>query len=154
MKNIPNKLYKKIQDLSEEVKRDLRKKGIVVPVENDDGSISVGYFKIVKTPLGYDLLNPSGDIVVDRINLPQSAVLIANAMALGKYKDENIVNYDRQYGYALFEEELHKRFIANSKKKSLDHYELMVTKTLIAKAKKDSYKNTLVSRYQKLMQIL
>lgn len=154
MKNLANELYGKIQNLSKNVRQDLQKKGIVVPSKNADGSISVGYFTIVKTLSGYAILNPLKDPVVDRINLPQTAIILANGLALGKYKDNIIIDSDRRYGYALFEEELHNKAVANSKKKPLEYYELMVTKAQIAKSKKEFYKKTLLNRYQKLIQLV
>jgi len=154
MKNVAIDLYNKIQKLSHSVKQDLQRKGIVVPVKNRDGSISVGYFTIVKTQAGYAVLDPLQDPIVDRINLPQTAILVANGLALGKYKDDAVINSDRQYGYALFDEELHLRAVANSKKKTLEYYELMTTKAAIAKSKKEFYKKTLLNRYEKLIQLV
>jgi len=154
MKNLATDLYNKIQKLSHNVRQDLQKKGIVIPSKNRDGSISVGYFTIVKTQAGYAILDPLQDPVVDHINLPQTAIIVANGLALGKYKDDAIINSDRQYGYALFDEELHLRAIATSKKKTLEHYELMTTKAEIAKSKKEFYKKTLLNRYAKLIQLV
>ena len=128
MKNLSIELYNKIQKLSEDVRLDLERKGVVVPVKNKDGTISVGYYKIVKNDNGYSILNHAGLPEVDGINLPQTAVLIANSLALGKYRDNKLIDFDRRYGYALFDEELHTRAVAQSKKKSLEHYDLMTTK--------------------------
>ena len=53
MKKIPNDLYKKIVQVSTQVKMELRRKGIVVPVENKDGTVTVGNFLIVKKSDGF-----------------------------------------------------------------------------------------------------
>ena len=154
MKNLPNNLYNKIQQLSEEVRTELKRKGVVAPVKNTDGSISVGYYKIVKSEEGYCILDSGNEPVVDRINLPQSAVLVANGLALGRYKDNNVIDNDRRYGYALFEEELHNKAVARSKKKTLEYYDVMSTKAAIAKFKKEQYKKDLLNKYEKLIQLV
>ena len=82
MKKIPNDLYKKIVQVSTQVKMELRRKGIVVPVENKDGTVTVGNFLIVKNSNGfYSILDKNDDVVVDQINLPQTAVVVANNLA-------------------------------------------------------------------------
>lgn len=154
MKNLPSNLYYKIQQLSEEVRFDLRRKGVVAPTRNPDGSITVGNYKIIKQKLGYSILDAWGDAIVSGINLPQSAILIANGLALGKYKDDAIINMDRYYGYALFDEEVHNRAVANSKKKTLEYYDLMSTKAAIAKSRKENYKRDLLNRFEKLIQLV
>ena len=155
MQNIPDDLYNKIVKLSDTVKFDLLKKGVVVPVKNKNGSINVGHFKIVKTDNGYyNILSRSGDIVVDQINLPQTAAVLANGLALGKFKDDSLLDSDRRYGFALFDETLHRRSLENSSKKSLEYFDLMLTKSLIAKAKKDRYKQAVIKSFEKLINIV
>ena len=153
MKNLPIDLYNKIQKLSEEVRFDLEKKGVVLPVKNSDGSISIGYFKIVKNKIGYTILNHVNETVVDGINLPQTAILVANGLALGRYRDNQLLESDKKYGYALFDEELHNRAL-HSKKKTVDHYDLMSTKAAVARSKKEHYKKALLNRYEKLIQLV
>ena len=77
--------------------------------------------RLVKTGF-YSILNYCNDVVVDYINLPQSAALLANRLALGKYMDDNILIADRSYGHALFEEELHKLHQDDLKKKMDSSY--------------------------------
>ncbi len=154
MKNLPNNLYNKIQELSEDVRKDLKRKGVVVPVKNKDGSVSIGHYRIVKSDEGYSIVDSFNEAIVDRINLPQSAVLVANGLALGKYKDSTIIDNDRRYGYALFEEELHNKAVARSKKKTLEYYDVMSTKAVIAKLKKEQYKRDVLNKYEKLIQLV
>lgn len=154
MKNLPNNLYNKIQELSEDVRKDLKRKGVVVPVKNRDGSVSIGHYRIVKSDEGYSIVDSFNEAIVDRINLPQSAVLVANGLALGKYKDSTIIDNDRRYGYALFEEELHNKAVARSKKKTLEYYDVMSTKAIIAKLKKEQYKRDVLNKYEKLIQLV
>lgn len=155
MKNIPDDLYKKFVKLSESVKNDLLKKGVVVPVKNKNGSINVGHFKIVKNNDGYyNILNRAGDIVVDQINLPQTAAVVANGLALGKFKDDELLYADKRYGFALFDETLYTRSVENSNKRSLEYFDLMLTKSVIAKAKKEKYKQDVIKSFEKLIKLV
>ena len=146
MKQTPD-LYKKIVQLSNEVKQELRKKGLVVPNRNKDGSITLGSFTIVKDKENfYNILDKNGSSVLRNINLPQSAVLLANSLALGKQIDHSIVSKDRSYGFAVFEETLTKK--AASKSSNLEKWDIMTTKNMIAQAKKNYYKEQIVSSFK------
>jgi hypothetical protein len=141
MKSIPDNLYKKIVEVSNEVKEKLRRKGVVIPTTNDDGSITVGHVRIVKQDtLGFVIMDKDGAIIVSRINLPQTAVLLANSIAITRNYNKDIFLKDQLYGSALFEETLTKRALAK-KNKNIDHWDLMTTKNNIARAKKNFYKN-------------
>jgi hypothetical protein len=154
MKNIPDELYKKVIKLSDEVKKNLRSKGVVVPVRNRDGSISVGTYTIAKQEGYYIIKDHHDDIIVDSINLPQAAAVLANGLALGRFKDLTVLNADRYYGYALFDEQLHNRAVERSTKKSLEYFDVMLTKAMIAKAKKDKYKQDIVRSFEKLIKLV
>ena len=153
MENLPNNLYRKIQQLSFEVKEELRKKGVVAPMKNDDGSIGIGPFKIVKTGEGYSILNNRNEIVEDNINLPQTAVLLANDLALGRFRDNTVISNDRKYGYALFEEQLHTR-IKTRKNSTITYFDVSLAKASEARSKKEYYKRDLLNKYEKLMRLV
>lgn len=155
MKKIPDDIYKKIIKISDDVKKDLRRKGIVIPVKNTDGTVSVGYYTIKKLDDGtYIIESRSGDPVVDNINLPQTAAVIANNLALGKFKDTALIDLDRKYGFAVFDEQLYTKAVAKSNKKSLEYFDLVLTKCLIARAKKEKYKTTIVKSFEKLIKLV
>lgn len=154
MRQITDNLYKKIVRVSDEVTKNLRRQGIVVPVDNEDGSISVGIYKIVREGNFYSILDYSRDTIVDKINLPQSAILIANGLALGRYIDDKLLNLDRAYGYALFEETLAGNAVKKSKKRTLDHFELMITKREIARSKRKYYRQRIDASFEKLRKVL
>lgn len=155
MKSIPDDLYKKMVKLSDEVKRQLLKKGIAIPAKNADGSVSVGTFKIIKSDEGfYSIIDFQREVIVDRINLPQTAVIVANGLALGQFKDAEVINHDKRYGYALFEETMHKQALERSSKKSLEYFDLAMTKYSIARAKKEYHKKDVVRSFQKLIKLV
>lgn len=150
MEHLPNYLYKKLKQITLQVKEDFRRKGIVIPIENDDGSVSVGNYIVKKTAGYYQILDYSGDVILDKINLPQSAIVLANNLALGKFVDDELLLKDRQYGYAAFEEELHKKYATRIVKKNIDRADLCYTKGAISKSKKDRYKTDILRTFEKL----
>jgi hypothetical protein len=155
MKHQINEIYKKFIEISQGVQSDLRKQGIIIPSNNKDGSINVGNYRIVKNQDGmFQISDHKGRVVLDNINLPQTAVIMANDLALGKFLDRYVLAQDQIYGYALFEDQLHRRAIQKGKNKSLDHYELMLTKSMINRAKRDNSRREVQLRFEKLTRIL
>lgn len=155
MKPLPSDLYNKIKQINKDVKSKLRQRGLVVPVKDKMGNICVGSYKISKTQHGfYEILDYGNELIVDRINLPQTAAILANKLALGKFIDDGILLSDRKYGHALFEEELQSKIAVKSVKKSdLDRADLMFTKAKISKLKKEFYKSEVVKSYENLIRI-
>ena len=153
MNQLPDHLFKKIESISNEVKKNLRRKGIAIPMDNEDGSISLGDYKIVKIDENfYSVLDYSNNPVIEKINLPQTAVMLANDLPLGKFLNHRILEIDRNYGYALFEEMLTKKSLKNVRK-PLDQYEIMNTKCLIAQAKKTHYRYEIIKSFEKLRKL-
>ncbi len=148
-----NDIYEKIKQLDRSVKADLRRQGIVIPKKYKDGSIGVGRYRIVKENTGfYSILDYRNETIIEQINLPQTAAILANKLALGKFLDDQILNSDRRYGHALFEETLHKNLAEkNIKKNKLDEADLFYTKAKISKYKKDKFKKEINSGYEKLL---
>lgn len=153
MKQTPDDIYKKVKQLGLDVKEQLKRQGIIVPAKTPDGSIRVGYYTIKKNKTGfYSILNYRNEAVVELINLPQTAAILANRLALGKYLDDNLLYTDRSYGHALFDEELHLTLAErNLKSNNLDRADVMFTKFKIAKHRKEQYKKTIFNGFDKLM---
>lgn len=146
-------LIQKIEYLSNKVKADLRKKGIVVPITNPDKSITLGLYRIVKKSNGFfSIFDYGNEIVVDNINLPQTAVLVANQLALGKFLNKDLIEKDRFYGYAAFEEDLTKRTI-NKHTIDQNRMDFVINKYLIARDKKKRYKQSIDKDFEKLRRV-
>jgi aminopeptidase-like protein len=155
MKKITDDIIKKIEKLGVEVETNFRRKGVAIPVKNEDGSITMGYYTIVKNSNNlFDILDYSNEPVVAGINLAQSAVLVANDLALGKFINKSIVEKDRNYGYALFEEQLVGKFLRKKRRTTMDRKEVLLTKCLIAQAKKNFYKTEISRSFEKLRSIV
>jgi hypothetical protein len=154
MKNLTDDLLKKLIQLDKEVKSRLRKKGLIVPVKNKNGGIRFDSFTVVKDQDGfYSILDHTNEAVVTRINLPQTALLTANSLALGKYKDTALINNDQYYGYADFEEKLYKKALARPDK-SLDYFDLSFEKYNTAHLKKRLYRGEVMKSFEKLTKLV
>ena len=153
MKQTPDDIYKKVKQLGLDVKEQLKRQGIIVPTKTPDGSIRVGYYTIKKNKTGfYSILNYSNESVVEFINLPQTAAMLANRLALGKYLDSELLDADRRYGHALFEEELHLTLAErNLKSNNVDRADVMFTKFKISKHRKEQHRKTIFNGFDKLM---
>lgn len=145
-------IFEKIEALTRGVLKNLRSKGIVVPIENDDGTITIGRYSIIKSQGFYQIVNYANEILVTNINLPHTALMIANDLALNKFIDSKTIELDRNYGYALFEEQLYKKI--SKKQKSYEDYDIVVTKGLVARAKKEHNKRAILAHFDKLRKIL
>lgn len=157
MNNLQEDVYKKVLALAKEVKENLKKQGIAVPVENADGTIQMGKFSIIRNSDGfYSIVNQHKEIVADNINMPQTAVIIANDLAIGKSLNQSLLETDKEYGFAFFEEALYKKIInqkSTNRKITFDHYDLLETKFLISKSKKEDRRRSIVSRFEKLRRL-
>jgi hypothetical protein len=153
MKKISKDLHRKIEKLAQEVKDKLKKSGIVVPEKNTNGSISLGKFIVDKDSQGfYTVSNYHGESIAQQINLPQTAALVANNLALGKSIDKRLLTIDAKFGYAGFDEQAHRRSAERYfKVKDYDRAEIMLNKALIAAQKKESYHTSIKQDFEKLL---
>ena len=154
MKNLTEDILKKLSQLDKEVKYQLRAKGFVVPIKGKNGSIKFGWYTVVRNNDGsYSVLDHANESIVSGINLPQTALITANSLALGKHKDSQLIDLDRSYGYADFKEQLHKRAIERDDK-SLDYFDINLEKHKIAMHKKAVYKREITKSFEKLTKLL
>lgn len=153
MKTAENNIYSAIQQLNQIVKENLKDKGIVVPIQQRDGSIRLGLYKIRKVATGfYNIEDYKNNLVVEGINLPQTAIILANKLALGKWLDKELLLLDKRYGYALFDELAHERSsLTNYRKKDYEKAEIMKIKSIVANRKKQLFKKAIIGDYKKLI---
>jgi len=88
MTDFHNRIYNRIQALNKEVKTKLKRKGLVLPVKDSNGLIRIGKYYIQKQNNLYTIKDISGSIIVSNINLPYSAITIANNLAMTNYVDK------------------------------------------------------------------
>ena len=152
MKNIDKRIYEKLEILSTKIETQLKKQGILVPFQQEDGTVYVGNYSIVKEGPYFTILNRHQEQIVDKINLPQTAAILANNLALGKILDVNLLNLDRNYGYASFEESLNK-MQANQVIKNFDKFQMFVIKSHNKRLKKEQCKQEIEKQFKKLLQM-
>lgn len=152
MSSTTDRVYAKLNTVAQTVKADLKRKGIAIPVKNSNGTVSLENYTISKQMSGfYSILDRHGDIIIDQINLPQSAALLANNLALGRWIDTGIRTLDTEYGYRSFEYELFKKNANLSlKNKNIDRADMLFTRCGIAKSKVESAKKQIIASFEKL----
>ncbi len=153
MKKIPSNVYNQFQLVAKQVLTDLKRKGYVVPVPGPNGSLKFEKFTVIKNSNGLYTVSGKGITYFEDINLPQTAAIVANNLALGKILDNSIVKLDRDYGYRLFEEELYQKAV-NRPKNTLDQFIMYDTRKKIARAKKQAIKDSIMLSFKKLTNIV
>jgi hypothetical protein len=155
MRITAEELYKKFVEVSAEVREDLRRRGLIVPVSNKDGTISVGTYRIVKDRNDlFTIVDSRNRIEIDGINLAQTAIIMANDLALRKFLDRSIIKRDQEYGYALFKGQLYRRALQRSKNQPIERYDLMAAKSSINREKKERCRRDIEHSFEKLTKIL
>jgi hypothetical protein len=154
MPTTENQLFEKFTKLANAVRQDFKRKGIVLPSQQKDGSIQIGIFNIKKKDSAYYIKDRKGNTIVGPLNLAQTAVVIANDLALGRWPDHTLIDTDRWYGYKAFAEQsaLHVAETAG-KRKDADRADFSLYRAAIAAEQKLSYKKTIDSRFNKLCKL-
>lgn len=150
-----NNLFKKVEQLAEGVKKDFRTKGLAIPVKESDGSVRFNNYTVIKNKQGfYAILNAAKYPVIENINLAQTAIILANNLAVGKLSDDTVIFNDRQYGFNLFEEEQYKRIVQSSiKKKDWERVDTLIIKQNIAHIKAETAKSSILSSFEKFRRL-
>lgn len=80
------------------------KQGQVVPTKTSAGHVRLGSYVIVQSQNHYEIYDLNGRKLYDDIFLPETAILVANALALGQHPNAQILTQDSRYGFALFDQ--------------------------------------------------
>lgn len=147
-------LFEKFTKLANAVRQDFKQKGIVLPSQQKDGSIQIGTYNIKKKDSAYYVKDKNDHTVVGPLNLAQTAVVVANDLALGRWPDHKLIDSDRWYGYKAFAEQS-ALYIASSarKQQDVDRADFNQYKAAIAASEKLTYKKTIDSRFNKLCKL-
>ena len=152
--NPSDQLYSKVKEIAQGVTADLKSKGLIVPTRSKSGAVRFGNYSIIKTHGFYSIISSNDIKIVERINLPQTAILLANSLALGKWTDSKLLNADQQYGFRSFEEDQCKQILDNAaKKKDWDKFDILSIKQTRAHLKAEYAKKSILSSFEKLRQI-
>jgi hypothetical protein len=153
MKISSEKLYRKIQELAKKVKNDFRRKGMIIPTRDSKHSIRIGNYLIKrKENEFYAVISVDGEIMADQLNLPQTAALIANQLALKQQFDKGLLEIDRDYGYACFESQLYNKARQRTLKDP-EYFNIRMYEYENSADKAETLKNYIVSQFEKLNKI-
>lgn len=154
MTQLENTFLDKIQTLAKSVKQDLKRKGFVVPFKSKDGCYVFETYKIKKEETGfYSIFNKNDELILSGINLPQTAALLANNLALGKLLDSELLSLDKNYGYREFDCELFESKCTKYQKNDPDKFLIYNTRYLIAKEQKLVFKSQILAKFDKLRRV-
>lgn len=146
-----NELLNRLNKLKDEVKANLRKNGVVTPVKTSKG-IRLDDYEIILVKSGYQILNKWREVEVDNVNYLQTAVMVANSLALKKHIPSNIIFEDMKAGAAEFDVKIfEKRFDKSLKNKDMfgvQHYSIRLWET---KNRFKSHFNEIDKQYKRLM---
>lgn len=149
-----DKLVNQLQKVSVTVKQDFAKKGLVLPQKTDKG-LQIGRYLVSKVGYSYCVTNPLGDILYDNINMVQTAILVANALALGRIVRNEWLENDRtvastEFDVMVFEKQF-KKAVTQKDSFGVSHYSTRMSE---AKRRYLSSMDKLNVDYQRLVRIL
>jgi hypothetical protein len=149
---LTNSIYYRLKELTRKIKNEFKAKGFAIPTRHDEGMIRVGSYLIVKEDNFYKIISKSNEVIAEFINLPQTAIVVANELALKHTLNTKILEEDAEYGYAYFEDQLYKRAL---KKYDLDpeSLDIKLSKFVDSKSKAESYKTSILMQYEKFKKI-
>lgn len=149
MTDLDPDLFLKIENTARTVIDSLKKKGYVVPTSLPGNRVNFNGFIVGRDKEGYYIQNPRTDTLINRINLPQTAAVVANSLALGKYKIENILSQDRRWGYRDFDMMVFKRAMERTRN-NIDQFAFWQTRYNSARQQAITSRNTIMHAFEKL----
>jgi hypothetical protein len=149
-----NHLFEKFEKMAKAIKQDFKNKGLVIPSKRKDGSILIGDYIVVKKSGAYYINNRRGHSVVGPLNLPQTAIVVANDLALGRWADQRLLESDKWYGWKAFAEQAATAQADRAyRNKDPDRADLSQYKAITAGEQKLFYKKSIDSRFDKLCKL-
>lgn len=144
-------VLQKLETVKSAVKKSLREQGVVVPVKTDKG-VKIDQYEIVESPTGFNILDKWHEPQYSNIYFMQTAVVVANALALNRAVKREWLIHDAIAGSADFDLKVFDRRYQSSVKKKdffgIEYYRTRLTET---KLKYKSHMNELNSAYSRLI---
>lgn len=150
-----NYILQELSSLKKTIEQNLKKRGLVPAKKTKNGIARIGNFYIKKEETGlYSVLDSNNNIIAQDINLPHSAAVLANNLALGQWTNREILDLDRKYGHYTFDEQLTKVYYTkNYQNKNYNKADILNEKLKTASQKRVYYKNKILEGYNKLIKI-
>jgi hypothetical protein len=150
MTQLDPKLFVKVETLAHTVLKDLRSKGYIVPTKLGKDKFSFDGYVVGRDAEGfYYIVNPNRFTNIRKINLLQTAAVVANNLALGRLTVDKVLEADRNYGYKMFDQAIFDRCMKRSQQ-DIDKFAFYQTRLQDAKMQAESCKNTITASFEKL----
>ena len=118
-------VLEKLKSLKLAVKKDLREKGLVVPIKTPRG-LKLDDFEIIEESTGFTIVDKWNETQYNNLYFMQTAVIVANALALNRSVKREWLLHDSLAGSANFDMKLFdKRYQTSVKKQDgfgIDYY--------------------------------
>jgi hypothetical protein len=150
MTNLDPALFNKVERVAKTVLDSLKKKGYIVPSSLSNNRVNFDGYIVGRDDEGYYYItNPETSLLIDKINLPQTAAVVANNLALGRYNIESLLDQDKHFGFRDFDTLIFKRAMDRSKR-NIDQFAYWQTRYNTARQQAKSHKSTIVNSFEKL----
>jgi hypothetical protein len=141
----------KLQSLKTAVKENLRTKGVIVPVKTANG-LKLDSYEVVLEVTGNAVYDKYQDRIYKNLHYLQTAVLVANSLALRRPVRDEWINDDKYAGVADFDKKLFEvRYNNSLKKKDLFGIHHYYTRLTESKIKHKTYMASLNNAYYRLL---
>lgn len=150
----PNKqIFNKVQQVAKSVKEELREQGYVIPIKEKDGTINFDGVRVKKVKNTFYTVYDKYNIpVVENLNLLQTAVVLANGIALGRLPDSKLIEADTQYGYQSFKLDVYTARVKKSVELT-DRWLYYDTRMRAAQENSEKHKRVILNSFDKLRSI-
>jgi hypothetical protein len=151
---ISTETYNQLIDLVLKTKKDFKSRGVAIPTLSENGSVKIGRYTVGRNSTGYFILDNYKEVVFSSINLPQTALIIANSLALNQVVSRHILEQDARCGDIEFDELNFNRLTASLiRKKDTERYESLSIKHNAAQEKAEKARRDILRLFGKLQQL-
>lgn len=100
-----NQIYEDIVKLTKNTRDSFKNRGIAIPTSDEQGNVKIGKFLIKRSNSGqFQIIDHLGQTFYKNINLPQTAILVANCLATEQRVDDRVLRHDQKYGTKMFDD--------------------------------------------------
>lgn len=102
---VNNQVYEDIVKLTKNARDNFKSRGIALPTSDEQGNVKIGKFVIKRANNGqFTIIDHLGQTFYKNINLPQTAILVANCLATQHRVDDQVLKQDQRYGTKMFDD--------------------------------------------------
>jgi hypothetical protein len=140
-----------LEHMMRHIQSSFRQQGVAIPYPVPQGISLDNYYIVKNRDAFYTIYDSHNRVVVDQINLPETAILVANDLSVGRMINNDLLDKDTKYGYLVFKQQICNRSIGNCKKTgNLDKMELMIMHSQAAFQKAKNIRMIINKQYKNL----